>query len=135
MSYGCVGSGILSAGSSCCLYYTPQVAVHVGRRDEVPGAGDREERDGVQGGRGEGRGVEEYSVEERGVCVWRERGRSVSLEGGRSVSVEGGEESRKCVWTEGKGLERGDERGGRGSVCAVRREGRGKSVSVEGGGA
>ena len=65
MSYGCVGSGILSAGSSCCLYYTPQVAVHVGRRDEVSGAGDREERDGVQGGRGEGRGVEEYSVHKR----------------------------------------------------------------------
>ena len=66
--------------------------------------------------------------------MWRERGRSVSLEGGRSVSVEGGEESRKCVWTEGKGVERGDERGGRGSVCAVRREGMGRSVSVEGGG-
>ena len=28
--------------------------MHVGRRDEVPGAGDREERDGVQGGRGKG---------------------------------------------------------------------------------
>ena len=73
-----------------------------------------------EGGGREGSRVEEYSVHERGVCVWRERGRSVSLEGGRSVSVEGGGESSKCVWTEGKGVERGDERGGRGSVCGGR---------------
>ena len=93
MSYGCVGSGILSAGSSCCLYYTPQVAVHVGRRDEVPGAGDREERDGVQGGRGgrEGSG---------GVQCRREG--SMCVEGEGKERQFGGREESECRGRGGK---------------------------------